>query len=418
MGRCPLHRSQGGLAPPDHVFGRHRRERADRRPDVRRLVDRGVEGNQRERHDPEAGSGRGLHRSLLGHADDDPDLRHRGARGRVALSRDPRSTAKRAETYLQSTGLGDTIYIGPEPEFFMFDSVEFDNTYASSYYKLDDVELPTNTGTTYESGNLGHRPRAKGGYFPVGPVDVTTDIRAEMVTTLMEMGLPMDKHHHEVAGGAASNWAHLRQARRDLRPHPDLQVRREHGGPGLWQDRDLHAQADQGRQRQRHAHPFVDLERREPLFAGNGYAGLSEMACISSAASSSTPRHQRLHQPTTNSYKRLVPGFEAPVLLAYSARNRSASCRIPYGVGHQGEALGRGRFPDRLAVLDLGVRPGGGDRRASRADRSREGMTPLMPPPRNCRRSRARCVRRSSSSHEDLLEAACSPRTRSTRTWN
>src|SRR5690606_12705077 len=110
-------------------------------------------------------------------------------------ARDPRSTAKRAEAYIKLTELGDTIFIGPEPEFFMFDNVQFENTYSSSSYQLDDVELPTNTGTKYEAGNMGHRPRAKGGYFPVGPVDVTTDIRAEMVSTLMEMGLPMDKHH-------------------------------------------------------------------------------------------------------------------------------------------------------------------------------------------------------------------------------
>ena len=114
-------------------------------------------------------------------------------------ARDPRSTAKRAEAYVKSMGIGDTVYVGPEAEFFMFDSVEFDNTYNSSYYKLDDVELPTNTGKVLEGGNLGHRPRAKGGYFPVAPVDSAVDIRAEMVSTMLEMGLPCDKHHHEVA---------------------------------------------------------------------------------------------------------------------------------------------------------------------------------------------------------------------------
>ena len=114
-------------------------------------------------------------------------------------ARDPRSTAKRAEAYLKSTGVGDTIYVGPEAEFFMFDDVRFEDGYAGSGFTLDDVELPTNSGREYESGNLAHRPRAKGGYFPVAPVDSAVDIRGEMVSTMIEMGLPCDKHHHEVA---------------------------------------------------------------------------------------------------------------------------------------------------------------------------------------------------------------------------
>ena len=115
--------------------------------------------------------------------------------------RDPRTTAKRAEAYLASTGIGDTVYVGPEAEFFMFDDVRFENSYNTSYYRIDDIELPTNTGREYEGGNLGHRPRAKGGYFPVAPVDSAVDIRGEMVSTMIEMGLPCDKHHHEVAAG-------------------------------------------------------------------------------------------------------------------------------------------------------------------------------------------------------------------------
>ncbi|HWI86180.1 MAG TPA: glutamine synthetase beta-grasp domain-containing protein, partial [Sphingomonas sp.] len=108
-------------------------------------------------------------------------------------SRDPRSTAKRAEAFLKATGVGDTVYVGPEAEFFMFDNVQFDTTYNESYYKIDDIELPTNTGKEYEQGNLAHRPRAKGGYFPVAPVDSAVDIRGEMVSTMLEMGLPCDK---------------------------------------------------------------------------------------------------------------------------------------------------------------------------------------------------------------------------------
>ncbi|HEV7661365.1 MAG TPA: glutamine synthetase beta-grasp domain-containing protein, partial [Allosphingosinicella sp.] len=118
-------------------------------------------------------------------------------------ARDPRSTAKRAEAYLKATGIGDTVYVGPEAEFFMFDDVRFEDGYAASGFTIDDIELPTNTATKYENGNLGHRPRAKGGYFPVAPVDSAQDIRAEMVSTMLEMGLPMDKHHHEV--GAAQH---------------------------------------------------------------------------------------------------------------------------------------------------------------------------------------------------------------------
>ena len=114
-------------------------------------------------------------------------------------ARDPRSTAKRAEAYLKSTGVGDTIYVGPEAEFFMFDDVRFEDGYAGSGYRIDDIELPTNTGREYEAGNMAHRPRAKGGYFPVAPVDSAVDIRGEMVSTMLEMGLPCDKHHHEVA---------------------------------------------------------------------------------------------------------------------------------------------------------------------------------------------------------------------------
>ena len=114
-------------------------------------------------------------------------------------ARDPRSTATRAEAYLQATGIGDTVFVGPEAEFFMFDDVRFEDSYATSFYKLDDIELPGNSSREYEGGNLAHRPRAKGGYFPVAPVDSAGDIRGEMVSTMLEMGLPCDKHHHEVA---------------------------------------------------------------------------------------------------------------------------------------------------------------------------------------------------------------------------
>jgi glutamine synthetase len=149
-------------------------------------------------------------------------------------SRDPRSTAKRAEAYLKSTGIGDSVYVGPEPEFFMFDDVQFEDGYAGSGFALDDIELPTNTGREYDGGNMGHRPRAKGGYFPVPPVDSCMDIR--------------DGQAPSRSGRCAARAGHhLRRPRHHCRPRAGLQICRAAGRPCLWQDRDLHAQADQGR---------------------------------------------------------------------------------------------------------------------------------------------------------------------------
>ncbi|RYD95995.1 MAG: type I glutamate--ammonia ligase [Sphingomonadales bacterium] len=264
-------------------------------------------------------------------------------------ARDPRSTAKRAETYLQATGLGDTVYIGPEPEFFMFDDVQFDTTYASSYYKLDDVELPVNSGKAYEGGNMGHRPRAKGGYFPVGPVDTTTDIRGEMVSTMMEMGLPMDKHHHEVAGSQHElglTFGKLVETcdRIQVYKYVVKMVAHAYGKTATFMPKPIKADNGSGM----HTHISI-WNKGKNTFAGNGYAGLSE-TCLFFIGG--VIKHAKalnaFTNPTTNSYKRLVPGYEAPVLLAYSARNRSASCRIPYGAGEKGKRV-EFRFPDPLA---------------------------------------------------------------------
>ena len=264
-------------------------------------------------------------------------------------ARDPRSTAKRAETYLQATGLGDTVYIGPEPEFFMFDDVKFDTTYASSYYHLDDTELPTNSGKSIEGGNMGHRPRAKGGYFPVGPVDTTTDIRAEMVTTMMEMGLPMDKHHHEVAGAQHElglTFGKLVETcdRIQVYKYVVKMVAQAYGKTATFMPKPIKADNGSGM----HTHISI-WNKGKNTFAGNGYAGLSE-TCLYFIGG--VIKHAKalnaFTNPTTNSYKRLVPGYEAPVLLAYSARNRSASCRIPYGAGEKGKRV-EFRFPDPLA---------------------------------------------------------------------
>jgi glutamine synthetase len=264
-------------------------------------------------------------------------------------SRDPRSTAKRAEAYLKTTGIGDTIYIGPEAEFFMFDDVRWDNTYNSSYYHIDDIELPTNTGTKYESGNLGHRPRAKGGYFPVAPVDSCMDIRGEMVSTMLEMGLPCDKHHHEVAAaqhelGLTFGTLTTTADRMQIYKYVVHQVAQAYGKTATFMPKPIKADNGSGM----HTHLSI-WNGKEPLFAGKGYAGLSDMCLyfiggiIKHAKSVNA-----FTNPTTNSYKRLVPGYEAPVLLAYSARNRSASCRIPYGAGSKSKRV-EVRFPDAMA---------------------------------------------------------------------
>ncbi|HEX4695565.1 type I glutamate--ammonia ligase [Sphingomonas sp.] len=264
-------------------------------------------------------------------------------------ARDPRSTAKRAEAYLKTTGIGDTVYIGPEAEFFMFDNVQFETSYATSFYKIDDIELPTNTGTAYEGGNLGHRPRIKGGYFPVAPVDSAIDIRGEMVSTMLEMGLPCDKHHHEVAAAQHElglTFGTLTQTadRMQIYKYVVHQVAHAYGKSATFMPKPIKDDNGSGM----HTHLSI-WKGKEPLFAGNGYAGLSEM-CLYFIGG--IIKHAKalnaFTNPTTNSYKRLVPGYEAPVLLAYSSRNRSASCRIPYGTGAKAKRV-EVRFPDAMA---------------------------------------------------------------------
>ncbi len=264
-------------------------------------------------------------------------------------ARDPRSTAKRAEAYLKTTGVGDTVYVGPEAEFFMFDNVQFDTNYAESYFKIDDIELPTNTGREYEGGNLGHRPRAKGGYFPVAPVDSAVDIRGEMVSTMLEMGLPCDKHHHEVAAAQHElglTFGTLTQTadRMQIYKYVVHQVAHAYGKSATFMPKPIKEDNGSGM----HTH-FSIWSGKTPLFAGEGYAGLSEM-CLYFIGG--IIKHAKavnaFTNPTTNSYKLLVPGYEAPVLLAYSARNRSASCRIPYGTGPKAKRV-EVRFPDAMA---------------------------------------------------------------------
>jgi len=263
--------------------------------------------------------------------------------------RDPRSTAKRAEAYLQNTGIGDTVYVGPEAEFFVFDDVRFGLGYNGGYYHLDDIELPTNTGRAYDEGNMGHRPRAKGGYFPVAPVDSAVDLRAEMVATMLEMGLPCDKHHHEVAASQHElglEFGTLVQTadRMQIYKYVVHQVAHAYGKTATFMPKPIKEDNGSGM----HTHLSI-WSKGNPLFAGNGYAGLSETALFFIGG---IIKHAKavnaFTNPTTNSYKRLVPGYEAPVLLAYSSRNRSASCRIPYGTGAKSKRV-EVRFPDATA---------------------------------------------------------------------
>jgi glutamine synthetase len=264
-------------------------------------------------------------------------------------SRDPRSTAKRAESFLKTTGLGDTVYVGPEAEFFMFDDVRFEDGYAGSGYQIDDIELPTNTGSELDGGNLGHRPRAKGGYFPVAPVDSSMDIRGEMVSTMLEMGLPCDKHHHEVAAaqhelGLTFGTLVETADRMQIYKYVVHMVAQAYGKTATFMPKPIKSDNGSGM----HTHMSI-WDGGKPTFAGNGYAGLSD-TCIYFIGG--VIKHAKalnaFTNPTTNSYKRLVPGYEAPVLLAYSARNRSASCRIPYGSGEKSRRV-EFRFPDAMA---------------------------------------------------------------------
>ena len=266
-----------------------------------------------------------------------------------SYGRDPRSTAKRAEEYLKFTGIGDTAFFGPEPEFFMFDDVKFNVGYNGASYSIDDIEGPYNSGKSYDEGNYGHRPGIKGGYFPVAPVDSCFDIRGEMVLTMKEMGLPMDKHHHEVAPSQHElgiTYGTLLETADRVQVYKYVvhQTAHTYGKSATFMPKPVADDNGSGM----HVHQSIWKDKK-PLFAGNGYADLSEMALYYIGG---IIKHAKalnaFTNATTNSYKRLVAGFEAPVLLAYSSRNRSASCRIPYGSGAAAKRV-EIRFPDATA---------------------------------------------------------------------
>ena len=263
-----------------------------------------------------------------------------------AYSRDPRSLGHRADAYLKYTGIGDAVWFGPELEFFVFDDVRYEVSMNRTFYAIDSDEGPYVTGREFAEGNHGHRPAAKGGYFPVPPVDGMSDLRAEMLTVMNEMGVEIEKHHHEVApsqnelGIAASTMMKIADGVQ-IYKYVVHNVAHSYGKTATFMPKPVLDDNGSGM----HMHQSI-WKDGEPLFAGGGYADLSETAFYYIGG---IIKHARainaFANPTTNSYKRLIPGFEAPVLLAYSARNRSASCRIPYASSPKGKRV-EIRFPD------------------------------------------------------------------------
>jgi glutamine synthetase type I len=264
--------------------------------------------------------------------------------------RDPRSIAKRAEAYLKSSGLGDTAYFGPEPEFFIFDSVRWNVDMSGCFVKIEAEEASWSTGEKIEGGNTGHRPSVKGGYFPVPPVDSSQDMRSEMSMILEAMGIPVEVHHHEVAGAGqnelGTKFSTLVE-RADWTQNMKYviwNVAHTYGKTATFMPKPIVGDNGSGM----HVHQSVWKDGKN-LFAGDGYAGLSEFALYYIGG---IIKHAKalnaITNPGTNSYKRLVPGYEAPVKLAYSARNRSASIRIPHVANPKGRRV-EARFPDPLA---------------------------------------------------------------------
>ncbi len=264
----------------------------------------------------------------------------------TAYNRDPRMMAKKAEMYLKSGGFGDIAYFGPEAEFFVFDDVKWNTDPNNTGYSFDDRELPYNTGKTYEGGNMGHRPGPKGGYFPVPPVDSLQDMRSEMLTLMGELGLQPEKHHHEVAPaqhelGMRFNTLVQMADNMQLYKYIVHNVAHSYGKTATFMPKPYYKDNGSGM----HVHQSI-WKDGQPLFAGDKYADLSQM-CLWYIGG--IIKHAKainaFSNATTNSYKRLVPGYEAPVLLAYSARNRSASVRIPWCANPKGKRI-EVRFPD------------------------------------------------------------------------
>ena len=264
--------------------------------------------------------------------------------------RDPRSLALRAETYLKSTGIGDVAYFGPENEFFILDDVRWNVDMSGAFYKVDSEEASWNSEKIFEDGNIGHRPTVKGGYFPVPPVDSLHDIRAAMCMAMEEMGLKVEVHHHEVATagqceiGVGFNTLVRKADEVQILKYVVQNVAHAYGKTATFMPKPLVGDNGNGM----HVHQSLGKGGKN-LFSGDLYGGLSETALFYIGG---IFKHARalnaFTNASTNSYKRLVPGFEAPVMLAYSARNRSASVRIPYVSNPKGRRI-EVRFPDSTA---------------------------------------------------------------------
>lgn len=264
--------------------------------------------------------------------------------------RDPRSVAQRAEDYLKTTGIGDTAYFGPEPEFFIFDDVKWQIDMSGASCKINSEEAAWSSGLAYDEGNTGHRPGVKGGYFPVPPVDSLHDIRAAMCTAMEQMGLDIEVHHHEVATagqceiGVRFSTLVKKADEVQVLKYCVHNVAHAYGKTATFMPKPIVGDNGSGM----HVHQSIAKDGKN-VFAGDGYAGLSEDALFYIGG---IIKHARalnaFTNPSTNSYKRLVPGFEAPVMLAYSARNRSASIRIPYEPSARGKRI-EARFPDPMA---------------------------------------------------------------------
>ena len=264
--------------------------------------------------------------------------------------RDPRTIAKRAEAFLKSTGLGDTAYFGPEPEFFIFDGVQWNVDMSGCFVKITSEEAPWSSGLDFDGGNVGHRAPVKGGYFPVPPADTLQDIRNAMCLALEQQGVEVEVHHHEVAApgqceiGTKFSSLVKRADWMQILKYTVWMVAASYGKTATFMPKPVVGDNGSGM----HVHQSVWKEGQN-LFAGNGYAGLSDFALHYIGG---IMKHARalnaITNPGTNSYKRLVPHFEAPINLAYSARNRSASCRIPYVSSPKARRV-EVRFPDPTA---------------------------------------------------------------------
>ncbi|WP_018147321.1 type I glutamate--ammonia ligase [Henriciella marina] len=264
-------------------------------------------------------------------------------------SRDPRTTAKKAEAYVKQAGVGTTVYFGPEAEFFVFDDVRWSTDPHNTGYSFDSTELPFNTGKEYATGNMGHRPHTKGGYFPVPPIDSEQDMRSEMLAVMGELGMEPEKHHHEVAPaqhelGLKFSTLTVMADRLQLYKYVIHNVAAQYGKTATFMPKPYFNDNGSGM----HVHQSI-WDGDKPTFAGDEYAGLSENCLFYIGG---IIKHAKalnaLTNASTNSYKRLVPGFEAPVMLAYSARNRSASIRIPFGSSPKAKRI-ETRFPDPTA---------------------------------------------------------------------